>query len=358
VLKRSAIRPPRAELFELDLSVRVAVDIGEGRVNLGVAVTDAQGLQQATELGFFDRTVAVTVHTLEAISQRIQAHAGRLRRFLAPTNRALFLAFCVLASCRSSPELPRNSRERSSPGAEVARLEPHPTTATDTQPVSARLPPLAGVWIEQLSDGQHPVVVMPPLGAVAPSRLILGVHGAGDRPDWSCGGWRLAAQVSAFVVCPEGSAMTRQTFAWVSPQQLGERASAALAVAQARYAAYVDTAPFIYAGFSQGATLAEPFLRKNAARFPIAILAEGGYATVRSPAFARAYYAGGGRRVVLVCGGAPCFQSALGSKKVLENAGLQVLVAGDAQAGHNLNERMQQALQRAWPEITAPLPSR
>jgi predicted esterase len=152
--------------------------------------------------------------------------------------------------------------------------------------------------------------------------------------------------------------LTRETFAWVSEPQLSERLEAALRVAQARYAPYVDSAPFIYAGFSQGATLAEPFLRRNAARFPIAILAEGGYATARSPAFANAYYAAGGRRVVLVCGGVACFQSANGAKKVLENAGLQVLVVGDAKAGHNLNGRMQQALQSAWPEITAPLASR
>ena len=102
--------------------------------------------------------------------------------------------------------------------------------------------------------------------------------------------------------------------------------------------------------------MAEPFLRKNAARFPIAILAEGGYATARSPSFAKAFFEAGGRRVVLVCGGAACFQHAAGAKKVLENAGLQTLVVGDAKAGHNLNQRMQQALQSAWAEIAAPLP--
>jgi predicted esterase len=220
------------------------------------------------------------------------------------------------------------------------------------------LQPLAGAWLEHLSDGEHPVVVMPPLGAIAPSRLIVGVHGAGDRPDWSCGGWRLASQVTAFVVCPQGANLTHETFAWASGQQLSERLEAALAVARARYAPYVDDAAFIYAGFSQGATLAEPFLLKNAARFPIAILAEGGYATARSPAFGRAFYAAGGRRIVLVCGSPTCFQSTIGARKVLETAGLQVLVVGDAKAGHNLNERMQQALQGAWPEIAAPLASR
>lgn len=152
--------------------------------------------------------------------------------------------------------------------------------------------------------------------------------------------------------------MSAETFAWVSAQQLAERVDASVNVAKAHYDSYVDSGPFIYAGFSQGATLAEPFLLKNAARFPIVILAEGGYATARSPAFAKAFYAAGGRRVVLVCGGTTCFRSAREAKKVLESAKLQVLVVGDEKAGHNLNERMQKALQAAWPEIAAPLPPR
>jgi putative intracellular protease/amidase len=84
------------------------------------------------------------------------------------------------------------------------------------------------------------------------------------------------------------------------------------------------------------------------------ILAEGGYATAQSPSFARAFRAAGGRRVVLVCGGPGCFASAQRSKKVLESAGVEVMIVGDAKAGHNLNERMQKALQAAWPEIAAP----
>jgi predicted esterase len=196
--------------------------------------------------------------------------------------------------------------------------------------------------------------VTPPIGTTAPRPLVVAVHGAGDRPEWSCGGWRLASLTSAFVVCPQGSPTTPRTFAWASSQMLGERVDAAVAAVRAKFAAYVEPGPAIFAGFSQGATLAEPFLRKNAARFPIVILAEGGYATARSPSFARAFRAAGGRRVVLVCGTPNCFASAATSKKVLETAGVEALVVGDAKAGHNLNDRMQKALQAAWPELSAP----
>lgn len=196
--------------------------------------------------------------------------------------------------------------------------------------------------------------VAPPLGATAPRPLVVGVHGAGDRAEWACGGWRLASSTNAFVVCPQGNPMTSEKFAWASPQVLSARVDAAVAAVRAKFGAYVEPGPMIFAGFSQGATFAEPFLRGNAARFPIVILAEGGYATARSPSFARAFRAAGGRRIVLVCGSPGCFSSAVVSKRVLEAAGVEALVVGDAKAGHNLNDRMQRALQAAWPEISAP----
>jgi predicted esterase len=217
------------------------------------------------------------------------------------------------------------------------------------------LAPLQSAWLERLGEGDASVVVTPPVGATEPRPLVLGIHGAGDRPEWSCGGWRLASQVSVFVACPRGSPHGGDRFAWVSARQLAERVEAAASMTRARFAPYVESGPMIFAGFSQGATLAEPLLRKQAARFPIAILAEGGYQTANSKAFAQAYRAGGGRRVVLVCGTPACFRSARSAMKVLTNAGLETLVVGDEKAGHNLNQRMQQALQAAWPKIAAPL---
>lgn len=283
----------------------------------------------------------------------MRGHTARETRRAAWIGRAS-LACVALFGCRNSPEVPQ-----ASPEAPQALSEAPPPSARAS--ASAELPqlaPLSGEWLEQLKDGeQQPVFVTPPLGAIAPSRLIVGVHGAGDRPEWSCGGWRLASQASSFVVCPQGSRMSGETFGWASAKQLAERVDASVRATKARYELYVAAPPFIFAGFSQGATLAEPFLLANAARFPIVILAEGGYATARNPGFGKAYFAAGGRRVVLVCGGAACFRSARDAQKGLEKAGLQVLVVGDDKAGHNLNERMQKALQAAWPEIAAPLPA-
>jgi predicted esterase len=311
----SATLPPAAKLLEVDEPAAVLVDRFEGGTHLGLTEADAQRIEQPRQLGLVDLAVAVPVEAIETVAQGVVAHLSRLRRFCSRTNGALLL------------------------GATLA------------------LTPLETVWIEQLGEGQDTTVVTPPVGATTPRPLVLGIHGAGDRPEWSCGGWRLASQVSAFVACPRGSPHGQDRFAWTSSRQLGQRAEAAIAKTRARFGAYVDPGPMIYAGFSQGATLAEPLLREQAARFPIAILAEGGYQLSNSRSFARAYREAGGRRLVLVCGTPACFRSARSALKVLQGAGLETLVVGDEKAGHNLNQRMQNALQAAWPKISAPLPS-
>lgn len=339
-------------------------------MDLGVGVTDAQLVEQATHLGLVDPAVLVTIDGVEPVAQRILTHAPRLQRTATATSlrlpsagiagrvAAMLLTGAVLSGCprASEPEQRPAARLEPAPAdAPPAPLTEHPSSAGAA--VSAPpLPALRGEWLERLGSEANAVLVAPPLGAVEPRPLVVGVHGAGDRPDWACGGWRLAAQAGAFVVCPQGSPMGGQTFGWSSAGALAQRVEAAVELARQRYGAYVSSGPMIYAGFSQGATLAEPLLRKHAARFPIVILAEGGYQTSRSPSFARAFHEAGGRRITLVCGSRPCFQSGVTAKKVLESAGVEALVVGDELAGHNLNQRMQRALEGAWADISAPLP--
>lgn len=310
----SAALPPGPELVEVDGAALVLVERLEGGAHLLLAEAHAQSVQQPAQLALVNLAVAVLVEAIETVTQRVRAHLARLRRFLVLTNSLLLLAAST-----------------------------------------ADLPPLQASWLERLGSGDEEVVVTPPLGATVARPLVVGVHGAGDRPEWSCGGWRLGSLANSFVACPHGSKSSADRYAWASAAQLAARVEVAVTQTRARFGAYVDQGPLIYAGFSQGATLAEPLLLEHAARFPIAILAEGGYALTRSPSFARAFREKGGRRLVLVCGTRACFQNARAARKGLEHAGLQVLVVGDEQAGHNLNERMQKALQSAWPEISAPL---
>jgi predicted esterase len=320
-------------------------------VNLSIGKAHPERVEQLAQLCFVDLAVLVAVDALEALTQRI-THSISVRGFARVTKMGALSLFS-LAACRANPDVPAKR------GASVELPAPapllHPPASRDPGGSTEALPALGGSWLVELKTAESPVFIAPPLGATAPRPVLVGVHGAGDRPEWSCGGWRLASQASVFVVCPTGTAMGPDKFAWVSSAQLGERLEQAIDQTRQRFGTYFDAGPMIFAGFSQGATLAEPFLLKHAQRFPIAILAEGGYATAQRPSFARAYREAGGRRVVLVCGGPSCFISARSAQKVLERAGLEALVVGDPKAGHNLNERMQKALQAAWPNIAAPL---
>lgn len=349
--------PPRAKFLEPDVPVTVGVDGQEGSVNLGVAIADAQRIEELGHLRLRDTAVSVGVDSIEAVAQRVQAHAGSLRRLRRGSKCAVMWLSLALGACHERRPAPPaiDSSQPPRPPLVVAGAK-QPVLPLASTSYAAGLSPLQGEWLTWLGEGQDTVVVMPPLGTTEPVRLVIAAHGAGDRPDWACGGWRLGSKVSAVLACPQGSKLGTRTFAWPSPQVLEKRVLAALEIAKARYGEYLQPAPFIYAGFSQGATYAEALLTRHASTFPIAILAEGAYRTTENPAFAATYRATGGKRVVLVCGGHACFVSARGAQRVLERAGLEVLVVGDEKAGHNLNGEMQRALQRAWPEITAPLP--
>jgi hypothetical protein len=212
------------------------------------------------------------------------------------------------------------------------------------------LPPLAGDWLERLElEGGQVVYVAPPIGARTPRPLVVAIHGAGDRPDWACGGWRLGTGAFPFVVCPQGIPMSAQTFGWQSDRAILRAVELALPAVSARYGAWLADGPAIYAGFSQGAKLAERTLLERASRFPFAVFAEGGYETTIDPSFARKYHAAGGQRVLLLCGTPSCFKHSARAERVLEAAGLTTTAAGDPISGHNLNEPMQRALREIWP---------
>lgn len=264
---------------------------------------------------------------------------------------ALFL--CILsAACRKAPAPKSDPQPRFAPNSATAR---GPVAA----PAVSALPPLDHVnWVEPLplADG-HLAYVMPPVGAREARPLVLAVHGAGDRPDWACGGWRLGANEYPFVVCPQGLKFDAERFAWDAPATIQRRVEATLAAVRARFGAYIAEGPTLYVGFSQGATLAGPVLLEQHDRFQVVALAEGGYELLHNPAFLQRLKAQGTSRLMIVCGSPACFRSAEGARSGLTRSGLDWFTAGDPLSGHNLNQRMQVALRAAWPRFTAGLPN-
>jgi predicted esterase len=285
---------------------------------------------------------------------------------MSPTSfrHVLVLAGITLAAgCRSrSTHAAKGQPERSAKSSTAVSAAPS-ASARDS-----KFEPLRGDWLEPLDvEGGALAFVAPPLGATEPRPVMVAIHGGGDRPEWACGGWRLACNAYAFVVCPGGTPTGQSAaggdrtgtgsgrLAWASSRAIADGIEKSLASLRKRFGERVSAEPLVYAGFSLGATLARPVLVASGARYQAAIFAEGGYDDMGNAGFARTFRAGGGRSVLLVCGSTPCLVRARRSEPVLGAAGLWVKSVGDPLAGHNLNQRMQTALQSAWPEFAATL---
>lgn len=264
----------------------------------------------------------------------------------------LLIGAC-LASCRTSAPAPTLE------GTTSSALAPAVASSVETPPTSTELPPLRGVsWLEPLALPEGKMAfVTPPIFAREPRPLMVAVHGAGDRPEWACGGWRLAASEFAFVVCPQGLPMDANRFAWDQPKTIASRVQSAIAAVRARFGAYIADGPTLYLGFSQGATLAEKALLDLPDAFAGVALAEGGYNLVRDARFARRLREHGTERLLLICGSPACFSTAQSRVPSLTQAGFELALAGDPLSGHNLNQRMQVALRKAWPAFVRGLPN-
>jgi hypothetical protein len=218
------------------------------------------------------------------------------------------------------------------------------------------LPPLTdAAWLERftLADG-HAAFVSVPLGATEPRPVMVGMHGAGDRPEWACGGYRAATDAFPFIICPRGVPEGPSSEKYVTPPAawIEQDVIGALEALRARFGPYVAEGPLLYAGFSLGASRGAKVVADHAATFPIALLIEGAYSEL-TPGLCRQFAAGGGRRVMLGCGQAGCKARFAVAERALQSAGIEVRIL-DAQTGrHNLDGAMMHALHDAWPWLVA-----
>jgi predicted esterase len=209
------------------------------------------------------------------------------------------------------------------------------------------------VWLESLAmPPGRAAFVSVPLGATGPRPVMIGVHGAGDRPEWACGGYRAATDAFPFIVCPRGLPQGDDKFSTAGPDRLMEDIASALVALRRRFGPYMAEGPLLYAGFSLGAIHGAKIIASHADDFPLALLIEGAY-TELTPELARAFAERGGKRVMLGCGQSGCRASFAAAQRALERAGIEVLLL-DANTGrHNLDGAMMQALHDAWPRLVS-----
>jgi predicted esterase len=244
-------------------------------------------------------------------------------------KRVIAVSFVLLACARTSPE---------------RAVADRPAEAPPEAPAAA-LAPLGGVWLEWLTrpDGSRAAVSVP-LGATTRRPVIVAAHGAGDRPEWSCGGWRGVTDAYSFIVCPEGSPFGGG-FAWSSVEQLDSRARMAEQALREHYSAYVDPGPAVLAAFSQGARLSAVVAARHPKRWARVALLEGGWA--ESAAMASGF-SGGKGRVLLACSTRGCTGRFARSLAALQRARVDVRFAHLGDFGHHMGPTVTGTMRRQW----------
>jgi predicted esterase len=267
----------------------------------------------------------------------------------APRRDGQPLAELVVAAERADLPNPKSSVSVGSSNPAANASDGSPSAQTP------KLPALTdAVWLESLPmPPGRAAVVSVPLGATEPRPVMIGMHGAGDRPEWACGGYRAATDAFPFIICPRGlpqDPSAPDKFASPGSHRIREDVASALRTLRERFGAHVADGPLLYAGFSLGANHGAQVIAAQASTFPIALLIEGGYSEL-TPALARAYADTGGKRVMLGCGQPSCRSNFVAAQRALERAGIEVLVL-DAKTGrHNLDGPMMNALRDAWPKL-------
>jgi pimeloyl-ACP methyl ester carboxylesterase len=179
-----------------------------------------------------------------------------------------------------------------------------------------------------------------PTGATGRRPVVIVIHGAGDRPERQCRGWRHATNEYPFIICPRGRAAPRYTH--IGGAHLLEHIDGALQALAARYPDYVDTHNPLLVGFSLGAAQVTALAVQFPSRFPRIALVEGA-TTAWSGARVSAFLQGGGQRVLFGCGQDGVRDRAERTAKRLTGLGLDAHVVF-VNVGHRFAPSLQDAV--------------
>jgi hypothetical protein len=211
----------------------------------------------------------------------------------------------------------------------------------------APAPALEGAPLErlELEGGGHAFVAVP-VGARDKRIVVVGVHGAGDRPDWSCTEWQAVTAGWAFVVCPVGAPHPTEpnTFVWSSAEAIASSSDKAVRALRARYGAWISDGPLVYGGWSQGASLASQVIASRPGTYDRAVLVEVGHTPLDAGAVAANLLAGGVRRAVVSCSSWKCRSFARDLEGAARRRNLPVRVNDVGIRGHWFDEPVYRTL--------------
>lgn len=183
-----------------------------------------------------------------------------------------------------------------------------------------------------ITDVPPPLLMLP--SGERPAPLLIGAHGAGGSPEWQCEWLASISDSPTGRLCLRGLPLSRGELAFYYPEHhsLGRWLFAALERVTRAYGSRIGT-PFIYVGYSQGATMGALAIQTAKVAIPHLLLVEGGlegWSLKRSRAFAQA----GGRKVYFACGTRSCHAKARQAVQTLSDAGLEARMGYADGAGH------------------------
>lgn len=236
---------------------------------------------------------------------------------------------------------------------DVAHVGTKPSAGAIPRTSEARVetiepPALEGAPIEKIEVGKGEVAYVGlPVGARDKRAIIVGVHGAGDRADWSCSEWKAVTADWAFVVCPQARSphpADRNAFVWGSSEAIASQAERAVAALRARYGAWMDDGPLVYGGWSQGGTLAAQVVAARPGVYDRVVLVEVGHTPLDPNAVVATFAASGVRRAVVCCSSAKCRSFAKSFEQAANRRRLPVRLIDVGNRGHWFDEPVFRAL--------------
>lgn len=247
------------------------------------------------------------------------------------------------------------------PGAPIAAASTAPpaeSPALSPLPAPTPAPPVAHFEALPVTGHLDAVVALPAASGRQP--ILFATHGAGGAPEHHCAAWRQQLGQRGIIVCLRGVMVNRLIgpeagFYYPDHHALEKELIATLESFEAAYAERILPNSYVYAGYSQGATMGALMLPPHAGRFKRVLLVEGGFADWPL-ASARRFAQSGGERVAFVCGVATCQRGAEKSAQILARADSLALSKYAPGAGHTYGGTVADRIREALPWLLEDYP--
>jgi hypothetical protein len=278
-----------------------------------------------------------TLHSHLRIKARYRCPPPRATSILA--SRILLALLFVTSACARADVPRKDAQQQAQPQAHQAHpvLAAAVPTIAEPPPPQPALPPLEGEWLERLDVGGGEVAYVGlPIGARDKRAIVVGVHGAGDRADWSCSEWKAVTADWAFVVCPQGIThpTDKKAFVWGSAGAIAGQAERAVAALRAKYGVWIADGPLIYGGWSQGGTLAAQVIASRPNAYDRAVLVEVGHTPLDANTVVSSFVGAGIRRALVSCSSWKCRSFAETFEAAAKRRGLPVQTNDVGIRGH------------------------